>query len=150
MTETALPPISNFYSPLNLSNISKLDYIHAQKVWQEFGINSLGEYHNLYLKTDTLLLTNVFEPFKSTCNTDYGPDLAHYYTAPELARQVVLRYTTVELEVLSDAGMLLMFEHGIRGGLDQVVHHYVTTNNKYMEHSYDPNPRLVYLGYLDT
>ena len=64
--ETQLPPIDVFYSNLNMSSISKEDYQHAQKVWEEFGIHDLGDYHNLYLRTDVALLANVYEAFRDT------------------------------------------------------------------------------------
>ena len=65
--ESQLPPIEAFYSNLNMSNVSEGDYQHAKKVWKEFGIRNLGKYHDLYLRTDVILLTNVFEAFRDTC-----------------------------------------------------------------------------------
>ena len=63
---TKLPPKEAFHSKLNMSDISDQDYEHAHKVWKAFGLNNLGEYHDLYLKTDVLLLSNVFEAFRNT------------------------------------------------------------------------------------
>ena len=60
-TETSLP--EEFYSNLNKEDITDADYIHTKRVCQDFKIKNLGEYHDLYLKSDTLLLTNVFENF---------------------------------------------------------------------------------------
>ena len=65
--ETKLPPKGAFHSNLNLSDISEYDYKHAQRVWKEFKLKNLGEYHDFYLKTDTLLLSNIFEAFRNTC-----------------------------------------------------------------------------------
>ena len=62
--ETDLPPVSCFYSKLNMSGVSDDDYEHARKVWREFGIQNMGEYHDLYLRTDVILLANVFEAFR--------------------------------------------------------------------------------------
>ena len=59
--ETSLPPKESFYSELNLEDISNKDYLHAQKVWDTFEIRNLGEYHDLYVQTDTLLLADVCE-----------------------------------------------------------------------------------------
>ena len=64
--ETSLPPKKSFYSELNLENISDKDYLHAQKVWDVFEIRNLGEYHDLYIQTDTSLLGDVFEKFRDT------------------------------------------------------------------------------------
>ena len=59
--ETSLPGIKNFYSNLNMSGVSDKDYEHAHRVWKEFGIRNMGEYHDLYLRTDVVLLANIFE-----------------------------------------------------------------------------------------
>ena len=63
--ETTLPPKEAFYSNLNLEDISDEDYAHAQKVWDVFKINNLGEYHDLYVQSDTLLLADVYENFRN-------------------------------------------------------------------------------------
>ena len=65
--ETALPPKKDFYSNLNLENISDEDYVHAQKVWDVFKIKDLGEYYDLYVQIDTLLLADIFENFTNMC-----------------------------------------------------------------------------------
>ena len=64
--ETQIPPINTFYSNLNMSSLNEEDYQNAQKVWEEFGIHDLGDYHDVYLRTDVVLLANVFEAFKHT------------------------------------------------------------------------------------
>ena len=63
--ETTLPPKEAFHSNLNLEDISNEDYAHAQKLWEIFEIKNLGEYHNLYVQTNTLLLVNEFENFRN-------------------------------------------------------------------------------------
>ena len=77
----------------------------------------MGEYHDLYLKTDVILLTNVFEAFRNVCLNNYGLDPAHFYTAPGLAWKACLKKTGICLELLLDLDMLLMFESRIRGGI---------------------------------
>ena len=76
--ETSLPPKESFYSELNLEDISDKDYLHAQKVWDVFEIKNLGEYHDLYVQSDTLLLADVFEKFRNTCIEIYELDPAHF------------------------------------------------------------------------
>ena len=83
--ESQLPSIEAFYSNLKTSNASEGDYQHAQKVWKEFGIRNLGDYRDLYLRTDVILLANVFEAFRDTCLEHYSLDPAHFYTSPGLA-----------------------------------------------------------------
>ena len=131
--ESQLPPIESLYSKLNLSRISNLDYDHPQKVWKTFKMTSLGGYHNLYLKTDVLLVANVFETFRKTCLGHYSLDPAYFYTSPGLAWQACLKMTEVRLKLLTDPDMLLMFERGTRGRITQAVHRYAQANNRYMK-----------------
>ena len=91
LEETKQPPKEAFHSNLNISDISKYDCEHAQKVWKEVGLKNLGQYDDLYLKTDVLLLSNVFEAFSNTCFIEhYKLDPAHFYTSPGLAWQACL------------------------------------------------------------
>ena len=83
--DTSFPPASSFYSKLNMSGVSNQDYKQACNVWRDFGIKNMGEYHDLYLRTDVILLANVFKSFRKVCLENYGLDPAHFYTAPGLA-----------------------------------------------------------------
>ena len=93
--------------------------MHAQKVWDVFEIRSLGEYHDLYVQTDTLLLADVFENFRNMCLEKYQLDPSHFLSAPGLAWQACLKKTGVNFELLTDVDMLLMIETGTRGGICQ-------------------------------
>ena len=95
-----------------MSSISEEDYQHAQRVWEEFGIHNLGDYHDLYLRTDVVLLANVCEAFRDTCLKHYKLDPAHFYTSPGLAWKACLKCTGIKLELLTDRDMLLTFEGG--------------------------------------
>ena len=130
--EESLPDKECFYSKLNNEHITDEDYAHAQKVWNTFNIKNLGEYHDLYVQSDTLLLADVFENFIDKCIETYELDPVHFLSAPGLAWQACLKKTEVKLELLTDNDMLLMFEKGIRGGMCQVSHHYAKANNKYI------------------
>ena len=114
--ETSLPDKYYFYSELNLEDISDKDYLHSQKVFEEF-CTDMGEYHDLYVQTDTLLLAGVFEKFRETCIDIYGLDPSYFLSAPGLAWQASLKKTKVKLELLTDYHMLLMIEQGIKGGM---------------------------------
>ena len=139
----------SFYSELNKEGITDKDYAHAQKVWNMPNIKNLGEYHDLYVQSDTLLLANVFENFREKYIEIYELDPAHFLSAPGLAWQAYLKKTEVKLELLTDNDVLLMFERGIRGGMCQVSHHYAKTNNKYMK-NHDKNKESTYVEYLDA
>ena len=146
--ETQLPPTDAFYSNLNMSSISEDDYQHAQRVWKEFGIRDLGDYHDLYLRTDVVLLANVYEAFRDTCLRHYKLDPVHFYTSPGLAWRACLKHTGIKLELLTDPDMLLMFERGIR--ITQAVRKYASANNKYMGDKFNPNEDTTYLQYLNA
>ena len=133
-----------------MSNTSNKDYQHTQKVWSAFSIHDLGEYHDLYLKTDVILLANVFEAFRDTCLEHYGLDPAHFYTSPGLAWKACLKKTGVKLELLTDPDMLLMFERGIRGRITQAVYRYAKANNAYMDKRYNPKEESSFLQYLNA
>ena len=138
-----------------MEGITDEDYKHAQEVWKRITPEddktiTLGDYHDVYLATDVLLLADVFESFRETCMEHYKLDPAHFYTAPGLAWQACLKKTKVKLELLSDLDMLLMFEKGIRGGIVQAVHRYAKANNKYMGDQYDESIESSYLQYLDA
>ena len=145
-----LPPMKAFYSKLNMSKISEDDYQHAQSLWKEFRIHNLGDYHDLNLRTDVVLLVNVFEAFRDICLEHYSLDPAHFYMAPGLAWKAYLKKTGVRLQLLTDPDMLLMFERGIRGGITQAVHRYASANNKYLRDLHNPNKESSYLQYLDA
>ena len=147
--ETQLPSSDAFYNILNDEHISDSDYMHAQNVWRAFNIQNMGQYHDLYLKTDVLLLADVFENFRNLCLKCYKLDPAHYYTAPGLAWEAMLRMTGVELELLEDIYMYLMWEMGIRGGISMISNKYGKSNNHYLS-DYDSSKSSKYITYLDA
>ena len=147
--EESLPDKASFYSELNKEGITDEGYAHAQKVWNTFNTKNLGEYHDLYVQSDTSLLADVFENFRDKCIEIYELDPAHFLSTPGLAWQACLRKTGIKLELLTDNDMLLMFEKGIRGGMCQVSHHYTNTNNKYLK-NYDKNKESSYIEYLEA
>ena len=149
LSETQLPPKEQFYSKLNDEDISDEDYSHAQNVWSTFNCKSIRDYHDLYLKSDVLLLADVFENFRKTCLKHYNLDPAHYYTSPGLAWDACLKETGQQLELLHDYDMLMMFERGIRGGITHISKRYSEANNKYMK-DFNPDKPSKYIQYLDA
>ena len=114
--ETSLREKEDFYSHLNMEDITDADYVHAKKVCKDFEIKNLGEY-DLYVQSDTLLLADVLENFRNMCLKIYELDPAKFLSAPGLVWQVALIKTEVKLYILTDTDMMLMVEKGIRGGI---------------------------------
>ena len=144
-----LPKREDFYSLLRGEDISEDDYRHAQNVWNTFNLQNMGEYHDLYLQTDILLLTDVFENFRKTCLTYYGLDPLHYITSPGLAWDAMLKMTGINLELITDIDMQLFIEKGLRGGISYIAHRHAEANNKYMK-NFDLDKLISYIMYLDA
>ena len=139
----------SFYSSLTMEDISETDYAHAKNVFKKFNINNLGEYHDLYVRSDTLLLADIFENFRQSCLENYELDPAHFVSLPGLSWQACLKKINVELELITDYDMLLMIEDGIRGGICHAIQRYAKANNKYMI-DYDKNKKSSFIQYLDA
>ena len=138
-----------FNSNLNMEDISDIDYRHANNMFKVFKLENLGDYHDLYVQSDTLLLADVFNNFRDMCIKEYELDPAHFLSLPGLAWQACLKKTNIELELLTDYDMLLMVEEGIRGGICHSIHRYAKANNKYMK-NYNINEESSYIQYLDA
>ena len=132
-----------------MEDISDIDYRHANNVFKVFKFENLGNYHYLYVQSDTLLLADVFNNFKDMCIKEYELDPAHFLSLPGLAWQTCLKKTNIELELLTDCDMLLMVEEGIRGEICHSIHRHAKANNKYMK-NYNNNEESSYIQYLDA
>ena len=147
--ETSLPSKEDFYSNLNMEDIDDIDFRHGNNVFKGFKLDNLGDYHDLYVKSDSLLLADVFENFRDMCIKVYELDPVHFVSLPGLAWQACLKKTNIELELLTDYDMLLMVEEGLRGGICHSIHRYAKVNNKYMK-NYKNNEEASYIQYLDA
>ena len=98
-----------------------------KKVWDTFGCTILCDYHDLYLRTDVLLLNDVFENFRKLCLELYRLDPAYYYTSPGLSWEALLEHTGGEFELLTDIDMYLFIEKGMRGGIQALRQSQTTT-----------------------
>ena len=109
----------------------------------------MGGYHDLYLKTDVLLIADVFEKFINTCLDYYGLDPCHYFSSPGLSWDVMLKMTEIELDLISDIDIHLFIEKGMRAGISYIAKRYSKANNKYMQ-SYDAKKPSKCITYLDA
>ena len=105
-----------------LQSITNVDYRHAKKVFKDFNKKNIGDYHDLYVQSDTLLLANVFENFRSICLEIYELCPAYFLSEPGLAWEACLKKTGIKLELITEIDMLLMVEKEIRGGICHAIH----------------------------
>ena len=147
--QSELPNKDQFYCILNDQHITDDEYDHANKVWNTFMIKTMGEYHDLYLVSDVLLLTDVFDNFRKTCMQYYKLDPCHYFTSPGLSWDAMLKMTNIKLELMTDIDMFQFIEKGMRGGVSYIANRYGNANNKYMK-EYDGKAPSKYIMYLDA
>ena len=112
-------------------------------------MNTMGDYHDLYLKTDVLLLADVFEKFIKTCLDYYGLDPCHYFSSPGLSWDAMLKMTGIKLDLISDIDMHLFIEKGMRHGISYICKRYSKPNNKYTK-CYDISEKSKFIMFLDA
>ena len=147
--EDKLPDRCEFFNSLKDECFSEKDYSHAINVWNTFKINAMDDYHDLYLKTDVLLLADVFEKFIDTCLEYYGLDPCHYFSTPGLSWDSMLKMTRIELELISDIEMYLFIEERMRRGISYIAKRHSKANNKYIK-CYDSSKESKFITYLDA
>ena len=148
-SETLLPEKVDFYSQLSMEDITDTDYAHAKRFCKDFQIKNLGEYHDLYIQSDTLLIADVFKNFRNMCLKIYELYPAKFLSAPGLAWQAALKKTKVKLDLLTDIDILSIAEKGIREGICHSIYQYAKANNKYMKY-YDKKKESSYIQYWDA
>ena len=160
---TCLPPKTAFHSKLEGTSVSIEEYQHAKTVWSTFGCKTFKDYHDLYLKTDVLLLADVFEDLRRTCHDFYGLDPSHYVSLPGLAMDSALKsyrkttdkfdetdiFKPIETFREGDMEKLLFVEKGLRGGVSVITHRHAVANNRYMR-NYNPKRTSSYIMYFDA
>ena len=150
LDQTCLPHRDSFYSRLNSNGITDAEYAHAKDVWKTFGMSTMREYHDLYLKTDVLLLADVFENFLDMALEHFKVDPCHYVTAPGMFYDALLKMSDVELELISDPEMYDCVERARRGGVSSIMKRHAVANNKHMGDRYDPSEPSSYIFYPDA
>ena len=109
-----------------MEDIADADYRHEKRVFKNFYHKNLGDYHHLYVQSDAFLLADIFVIFRNKCIEIYGLDPPYSLSGPGLAWQASLKKTGTELELVTDADILLMVEKGIRGRICHAIHRYET------------------------
>ena len=152
-SEISLPSKEDFYSNLNMEDISDIDYRHANNVFKRFKLENLGDYDDLYVQSDALLLADVFSNFRDMClihiRTRVRTRPCSFFIITWISMASLLKKTNIELELLTDYDMLLQVEERIRGGICHSIHRYAKANNKYMK-NYNNNEDSSYIQYLDA
>ena len=138
-----------FYSIINDQHIIDDEYDHAKKAWKTFKIKTMGEHHDLYLGSDVLLLTDVFETFRKTCMQYYKLDPCHYFTSPGLSFDDMLKKTDIKLELMTDIDIFQLIKKGMCGGVSYITNRYGKANNKHMK-EYNEKVLSKYIMYLDA
>ncbi|XP_054290069.1 uncharacterized protein LOC129005253 [Macrosteles quadrilineatus] len=149
LSETSLPPIEAFHNSLTDEELSSEEYEHACKVWSHFNIANLEEYTMLYLRTDVIILGDVFQNFRKIVHSTYGLDPAYYFTAPGLAFDAMLKITDVRLELLTCREMHDFCRRGMRGGFVTTPLKYCKANNYYMGELYNKEEASSYIYNID-
>ncbi|XP_049813159.1 uncharacterized protein LOC126260029 [Schistocerca nitens] len=130
-------------------SVTDVEYRRACDVWKVFKCKTIGDYSDIYLKSDVLLLADVFENFRKLCLDTYKLDPAHYITSPGLAWDALLKSTGESLELITDVTQLQFIERGIRGGIVHCSHRHAVANNKYMK-NYDCSKEDSFIAYFDV
>ena len=144
-----LPSKECFFSSLKGKGINDEEYNRACKVWKVFGMKTFGEYHDLYLKCDVLLLCDVFETFIDSCLKYYGLDPCHYFSSPGLVWDAVLKMSGIRLRLIDDIDMHLFIERGMRGGISYIAKRYCRANNEFVK-GYDSSLEKSFITYWDV
>lgn len=136
----------NIDNQINDEGISEDTYKHAQSVWSKFKCLNLGDYHDLCLKSDIVLLANVFENFRRTCMDYYKLDRRHYFTSPGLSWDAMLKMTSSELELISHIDQYLFIEKGLQDGMNYIANRYCKANNNYIKNMMTASQQRLRLG----
>ena len=148
-SEKNLPPKEAFYNQMKEEHISDIDYSRAKNVFNNTNCRTLLDYMEIYIKTDTLILCDVFENFRELCLSYYGIDACHYMSLPAFAWDAMLKMTGVKLDLITDIEQYTFVEENLRGGTTTINHRKFTANNKYLD-DYNPEEPISYINYIDS
>ncbi|XP_065354938.1 uncharacterized protein LOC135949335 [Calliphora vicina] len=147
LSDTCLPSRDKFYNKLRQTECSLEDYKHAEAIWAKFECKTLKNYLILHMKTDVLLLTDVFQNFRSICKRTYGLDPCHYYSTAGFSWDAMLKTTKIKLCLLTDKSIISFLQKGIRGAVTQCPQRHSIANNKYLSDYKDQLPSKYIMHY---
>jgi len=147
--QTCLPSMSEFYSKLKMEGITEDEYKRAQEMWDTYKCKNMQDFHDVYVKLDIILLADCIENFRHVGIQEYGIDPAYCWTLAGYTWQCCLKMTNLELQLITNPNVFLMFENAIRGGASTVSNRYSKANNKYMS-DYDSTQLSSYIMSWDV
>ncbi len=147
-TTYSLPERNQFYNILTKTLVTDEEYTRAKHIWDTFRCKTLGEYYDIYLLIDVILLADIFENFRNTCFKFYAIDPVRCLSIAQLSWQACLKYTNAEIELISDPLMYGMIERMVRGGISNVITKYARANNPHLD-TFDIDQPVNYINYLD-
>jgi len=124
-----LPPIDRVYNDLKDEPLTHQNYDRAQQIWTHFDIQNLRQFHDHYLLSDVLLLSDVFQHFRHTTFDAHRLDCLHFFTLPSLAWNAALKHTAAEMDLITDPNIYLMTENSMRGGIAVISKRHALANN---------------------
>ena len=147
--ETKLPPIEAFYDALKEEDCTQENYDRAHKIWTHYNMKTMKDYHDHYLLSDVLLLTDVIQNFRDNIYREHHLDPLHFITIPSLAWTTAMKHTRAKLDLITDPDMYLMIENSMRGGIATISHRHAMANNDILE-GHDPSKPNSWITYLDA
>ena len=144
-----LPSKEKFYSPLMGKEIRDKEYENVVKIWDRFERKTKKDYHDLWLTCDVSLVGDVFEKFSNSSLRNFGLCLCYYLSPPALGWDAMISMIKVELEIVSDGDMGLLFEKSMGGGVSYIFKGHSKVNNKYLK-SYEPKQKWKQIIYFNS
>ena len=151
LKEKKLPDIKYFDSSLNKTKCPTYDYNYAEEVYKYFNCKEITDYSDLYVKTDVLLLANVFTSYRKNMHEIYGLDPLYCISAPGFSNRAMLKITNIEIKLITSVDMHLIIQHGIRVGKCELIYYHAKANNKYVSPDFNKdNEKQSYIISLDA
>ena len=151
LKEKKLPDIKYFHSSLNKTKCPTYGYNYAQEVYKYFNCKEITDYSDLYVKTDVLLLADVFTSYRKNMHEIYGLDPLYCISAPGFSNRAMLKITNIEIKLITSVDMHLIIQDGIRVGKCELIYYHAKASNKYVSPDFNKdNEKESYIISLDA